>query len=198
MHRLFCSLFILAALGVGAPYTRASTITNFTVSGTAYNNTMASLGSCAPYPASCSFSGTLGVNVTSGTLTSVDISFPGLSAFDTLSGSTAYSNGSNEWELFAYNGTSGGDALILSFTTASTPGSLVGFDGGSIDSGLGQTFVGNPNIPYIYIGTGGSITAPAVSGPSVPEPNALALMLVGLGAIGFLGMRKRTTFRDQC
>jgi hypothetical protein len=72
--------------------------------------------------------------------------------------------------------------LSLFFTTP-TPGSLVGFTGGTITGG----FVGFPlNTFNTYENLSGSITTPAV-----PEPSTWAMMLLGFVGLGFLAHRRR-------
>jgi len=68
---------------------RADTIKDFFVSGTATNVSGGMLGSCAA-EATCSFSGTMMVDVTSGILETVHITFPGLLTFDTITGSSPH------------------------------------------------------------------------------------------------------------
>jgi hypothetical protein len=77
----------------------------------------------------CGFSGTLQVDVTSGTFESsgLNIVFPGLPAFDTLVSSASQSVG---WLILADN--SEGDELHFFFGTLPTMGSLVGLTGGII------------------------------------------------------------------
>lgn len=168
--------FLAAAVLVAcAPYAHADTITTFNVSGIAANNTGGPLGAC-PRGSLCSFSGTLGVDVTAGTITGVNIKFPGLSPFN------AVSCCAGAGFLPANNGV---QSLALIFTTAPTPDSLVGFDGGSILP-EGQVTTG-PDY-YDYTVDGGSITAPT---PTVPEPRSLVLMLAGLGALSLFAVRSR-------
>jgi PEP-CTERM motif len=159
------STFLAAAVFVAcAPYVHADTITTFNVSGTAGNSSGHTLGTC-PAGSLCSFSGTLSVDVTVGTVTGVNITFPGLSPFNALSCC------SSAGFLPANNGK---QSLALIFTTAPTPESLVGFDGGSI---LNEGYVTTGPDFYNYVLEGGSITAPI---PTVPEPRSLALFAAGL------------------
>ena len=162
---------VLALLVAGsAPHAHAD---SFKVSGTALNISGGTLGTCAS-GVSCSFSGTLTVDVTTGMVTALDIMFPGLSAFDVLTGSMGVGS---TWEVFGSNSTPS-EGLELDFQTSKTPASLVGFTGGSI-LGKNVFIIGGQN-PYGI--QGGSIT-PA------PEPSSLALIPIGLGAL--LLLRKR-------
>jgi len=161
---------------------RADTITTFAVSGTAQNVSGGSLGSCQAR-ATCGFSGTLTIDVTSGFVTTVDISFPGLSRFD-LRGNS-FSTGTSDWKISALNLP---DLLGLKFTTTKTPGSLLGFTGGSIVGGQ----IDNPlNFKFFYTNLRGSITPVLVP---IPEPSSLALLssgLLGSLALGLVGRRSK-------
>src|SRR5260370_30698795 len=151
---------------------RADTITLFKVSGTAVNFSGGSLGSCA-YLTTCSFSGTLNIDVTTGTLLSVDITLPGLSSFTTL----AFSLGStSNWSIGLNNG-SGGNIMGLSFNTAPTAASLVGFTGGTHLGVFVSPPPGSPPTLLLYAVAGGSIV------PAVPEPSSIVLLGTGLVAI---------------
>jgi hypothetical protein len=77
------SLWIMLAMllvAISAPNAHADSISTFDVSGTA-SATIASGQSCG---ASCTFSGTLTIDVTHGSVTAVAITFPGLAAFTDL------------------------------------------------------------------------------------------------------------------
>lgn len=167
-------LFLVLASLCAAPYAYADTVTTFGVSGTATNISGGSLGPCANGD-SCSFSGTLTVDVTSGAATATDITFPGLSAFDVLGVSGPFST--SDWGIFVTN--SDGALLVFNFTTSHTPGSLVGFTGGTIVPGG----VGSGSTP-LYTITGGIITP-----EPEPEPGSLSLLLFGVAAL--LLTRKR-------
>jgi hypothetical protein len=173
--------FLAAAFFVAcAPYAYADTITTFNVSGTAGNSTSGTLGTCSA-GSLCSFSGTLSVDVTAGTITGVNITFPGLSPFNVVSCcSDAFPP--SGWFFPANNGE---QSLVLLFTTAPTPASLAGFDGGSI---LSEGYVLTGPDYYNYTVEGGSITAPT---PTVPEPRSLVLMLAGLSAVSLFAVRSR-------
>ena len=182
-NRLRSFLSRLALPGLAAPLiilspalALANTITTFDVSGTAVNVSAGSLGSCAN-GAACAFSGMFEVDVTIGSveMSGLDITFPGLAAFDSLEAEGPTVSG---WNFLASNSSS--DALTLDFSTAPTPGSLVGFTGGTISS----TFVSNPSFADLYHVTGGFITP-------VPEPSSLVLLAGGIGWLVFgLLMRK--------
>jgi hypothetical protein len=150
----------------------ADTISTFGVSGSATNVSGGTLDSCA-VNAVCEFSGTFQVDVTIGMMESsgLDITFPGLATFDSvvLEGPTA-----SDWSFLSSNSSS--DALTLDFSTAPTPGSLVGFTGGTI---LG-TVVDNPSFAALYDVTGGSITPVPEPSPLVPLASGLAWLVFGL------------------
>jgi hypothetical protein len=132
-----------------------------------------SLGSCA-YLATCSFSGTLNIDVTTGTLLSADITFPGVSPFTTLS----FSIGStSNWSIGLNNG-SGGNFMGLSFNTAPTTASLVGFTGGTHLGGfVNPPPLDSPPTSLLYLVSGGTIV------PAVPEPSSIVLLGTGLVAM---------------
>ena len=121
----------------------ANTITIFNVSGT-----------CQPFLpgfTGTTYSGTLTIDVTTGTVTAMDVSFQGLSPYNTINDSGPSST--SDWRITAVNA-DGVYTLGLSFTTGHTPGSLVGVTGGTI-IGDGVT---NPDQPA-YEALNGSITA---------------------------------------
>lgn len=160
----------------------ADTISTFDVSGTVFNISGERLGSCIN-DFFCSFGGTLTVDVTNGTPTAADITFPGLPAFDSLNGS-----GGGEaccWVLDAEN--SSMDSVSLLFLTFPTPGSLVGFEGGTIRPATTQVISGSSNLLYFIVS--GSILSPV---STVPEPSSRMLLAVAvLGFVGFGLVRKR-------
>jgi hypothetical protein len=164
---LLCAATAAAALSVAHP-AAADTITTFNVSGT-----------CQPFDpfTGTTFGGTLTIDVTTGTVTAIDVSFEGLSAYNTIDFSFPYLT--SEWHLQASNG--GPNALSLFFTTGQTPPSLVGFMGGTIP--MGDIHDENDNFAYII--NSGSITAPA----GVPD-GGTTVMLLG-AALGALGMTRR-------
>jgi hypothetical protein len=145
------------------------------VSGTAQNTSGAALGSCAK-GATCAFSGAFQVDTFHGTVESsgLDITFPGLPAFDTLHASL---NSGPAWTIQALNSLS--DELTLEFLTAPTPGLLFHFTGGTI---IG-TGVQNPQQGNLYLFPSGSI-AP------VPEPTSLVLLAGVIGSLVF-GLTRR-------
>jgi len=100
---------------------------------------------------STTYSGTLTIDVTAGTVTVMDVSFQGLSPYNTINDSGPSST--SDWRITAVNA-DGVYTLGLRFTTGHTPGSLVGFTGGTI-IGDGVT---NPDQPA-YEALNGSITA---------------------------------------
>jgi hypothetical protein len=178
------STFLAAAVLVTcAPYSHADTITQFIVSGTAFNISPMAPYLCPSGGTPCKFSGTLDVDVTAGKITSADINFPFLLPFDIVDSSGAAPP--SDWELLVGDGPSG-EILDMIFTTASTPSSLVGFDGGSlIVEGTAGGTIGDP----YYTDLTGSIT--------VPEPGSLVLMLAALCASGLFAMRRWTAFGNR-
>jgi hypothetical protein len=145
---------------------KADTITTFDVLGT------------FTIPYSGTFGGTLTVDVTNGTVSSVDIIFPGLADFNFVVQSQPWSLPPG-WLLAVANGT--GDALDLTFTTT-MPNSLVGFNGGTITGGD----VFNLSTLQTLFGNFSGIIAPA----TVPD-RASTLILLALGAGGLLAVRRR-------
>lgn len=127
------------------------------------------------------FSGTLGVDTSAGTITSVDIGgFLGTAAFTSIFSSQSLVT---SWLLVAGNGTVP-DTLALDFTTNPTEGSLVGFTGGTITD-LGSVITSEYYI-YDFAGTIGPASV------SVPEPAALGMFGMGVLLIGlFVGLRRR-------
>jgi hypothetical protein len=97
----------------------ANTITTFNVSGICQPN--------GPLKGT-TYSGTLAVDVIAGTVTAMDVRFQGLSPFTTINESNPSST--SDWGMLA--GSDESFVLELTFTTGHTPGSLVGFTGGTI------------------------------------------------------------------
>jgi hypothetical protein len=145
---------------------KADTITTFDVSGT------------FTMPYSGTFRGTLTIDLTNGTVNSVDITFPGLADFNFVEFSHPWPLPPG-WILGVANNT--GDALDLTFTT-SMPNSLVGFNGGTITGG---DVFDLQTLQTLFVNFSGSI-APA----TVPD-QASTLVLLALGAGGLLALRRR-------
>jgi len=116
--------------------------------------------------------------VTSGVITAVDITFPGLSVMDKL---VSQGPVASDWNLSA-RASVGVQGIFLSFTTAPTPGSLVGFTSGTITGGVAIDALEDT----LYTVVGGSVTAPTAS----PEPSSIALVLFGIAVLPL--MRKRS------
>jgi hypothetical protein len=161
---------LMSLMLLSSALTRADTITTFLVSGTAENISGGTLNSCANL-ATCPFYGMFQVDVTIGMVesSSLDITFPGLAAFDNLTLSTSMGT---DWNLSAVN--SPGDLLALVFTPAPHPASLRDLTGGSI---VGAFVRSNYNI------LSGSITP-------VPEPSLLVLLAGGIGLLFGLTRRR--------
>jgi hypothetical protein len=162
---------------------RADTIEEFFIQdGTALNVSGGSLGSCAA-GATCRFSGTMMVDVTSsedfpdGTVTALDISFPGVVPFGDIMSEPSIGS---TWSVISGNGNG---PLSLDFTTTKSPASLVGFDGGSITgNSVEGREPGGPDVT-LYVNISGDITP-------VPEPFSLALL--GAGVLTLVqGLRRK-------
>jgi len=81
------------------------------------------LGSCAA-GATCPFSGTLTIDVTTGSFESAMFSVPGLSTFDTITGSSPF--GGDLWSILVSN-LHGNDTLRLLFPINTHTGIAGGF-----------------------------------------------------------------------
>jgi hypothetical protein len=161
----FALALIVLALTLITGVAKADTITTFDISG---NFTGPSPGG--------TFGGTLVVDVTNGTLSSVDITFPGLADFNSVTASLAFNGG---WRLNADNSTS--DVLFLDFTTT-MPSSLVGFSGGTITDG----FVSSPPpLEDLFNGFSGTIAR-----ATVPDTGT-TLSFLGLSLTGLAFLRRK-------
>jgi len=175
-------LVMIAALVTGILLrpvrTNADTITNFFVEGT--------YGLTPPFTAA--FSGLLTVDVTTGTLTAIDVSFPGSSPaipnFNQIQTSTTFGP-TYIWLLEATNVS--GDWFVLNFNINSAGGTLVGLTGGTITGGSLQ-HAPPPATPYLYIDSGRFFIP---SAELAPEPSSFALWTLGFLA-GILLLRQRT------
>ena len=181
MNKSLGLVFAAIILATSAAYAHDDTITTFNVSGTAKNLTSGNLGTCTS-GSTCAFSGTLGVDVTSGAVNGLDITFPGLSAFDSFTHSIATAG--SGWDLTMWNNGNTGDHSAIQFNTTPTSGSLVGFNGGII---TGNSVI-SPSAASLYEILGGTIALPTTS--SVPEPGSLVLMLAGFSALSFFTLRR--------
>jgi hypothetical protein len=164
--KILFAVTALAALSVAYP----AKATMFDVSGT-----------CTPGAGftGTTFSGTLTIDVTTGTVTAMDVSFQGLSAFTSIFGSTAV--GTSDWRVIAGN-TGINDGLSLAFTTGHTPGSLVGFTGGSI--------LGNDVIHTVGSTTDYTITSGSLTPAGVPD-GGTTVSLLGCALLGLAAFRRK-------
>jgi hypothetical protein len=171
-----CSLSLLPCLALALLAARPAKADLFDISGFAVNASGGTLGSCTAGE-TCPFSGTLTVNVTLGTVDALNITFPGLPAFDTIFNSFPVLTPG--WEIDAHN--SSNDELDLLFSTTPTPGSLVGFDGGTL---IRDAVFQHSTELEEYVILSGSITP-------VPEPSSLGELAAALLAFaGVIGLRK--------
>jgi hypothetical protein len=121
------------------------------------------------------------VDTTSGLLlpSGFDITFPGLGAFNSVTGSVSANPFQGRWDFGAENSSS--DGLTLDFFTAPALGSLVGLTGGTIDGLFSFVTVSVPlGTPYDILG--GSITT--VSTVITPEPSSMILFATGMLVLG--------------
>jgi hypothetical protein len=195
MLRLYCLAAIcLLVLTVGS----ASADTIFNVSGT--------INSDFPPPATSTLSGTITIDTGTGAIDGVDLQFT--SPSNTIVGSLPdltnvgiETSGTNdqtyEVELCASTPCSTNWLITMlldvpSFTSGELT-SLVGYDGGDIDSiglfygGVADTW-GGCQADSLSSPTCGQLSAP---GPvSTPEPAALPFLATGLGMIGLMARRR--------
>ena len=157
----FALALIVLAMTLISGVAKADTITTFDVSGTFTT------------PSSGTFGGTLVVDVTNGTVSSVDITLAGHPDFNILTMSQPFSP---DWLLNVNNSLA--ETLALQFTTT-TPSSLVGFNGGTIDGGAFFLSTGGTGE---FLGFSGTI-APAAT---VPDTGS-TLGLLSLSVVALLG-----------
>jgi PEP-CTERM motif len=177
--RTLAAIVLLVSCVLLAPaFATADTITTFDVSGQ-YRS-----------PSSGTFSGTLTIDVTSGTATAIDITFPNLTTFDAITLSGVAEQDASAWGIFAANSAYPNRyALDLVFFTSPTTASLVGLTEGSINGDYASSLSS-----YVQ-GLIGSIT-PAVSvRPPVPEPSSLALITLGFLACLWFGFTRRRALK---
>jgi hypothetical protein len=121
-------------------------------------------------------SGTLTIDVSTGTLTAVDLMVPGFSDFTHLDGSEA--SGVDDWYISTDNGTGCGpavDCLEITIATSPTGASLVDLESASL---VGAILGGGCcTVFYVDVATGGTVT---------PEASAVPGPIAGAGAPGIL------------
>jgi hypothetical protein len=181
----FKSLLQISALLIASALTSAFTLTAanaavvlFDVSGQATRASDASVQS---------FSGTIDIDTTAGTITAFSIQFPTDPVFTLVSFSAPHAG--SGWTLDSDEvgnfglapGITAAYDLTLFFSTTNTS-SLVGFDGGTITgAGVNGTGLSLSN----YSGLTGTITA------DVPEPSSWAMMILGFAGLGFIAYRRK-------
>jgi hypothetical protein len=172
----------------------ANTISNFDVSGTVYVYLAIYVSGyeTTSISGAYQFSGTLTVDVTAGAVTAVDIAVDGLAPDFTTFGPSQSLPGSivfdhpPGWQIDVGNGVI---PIVLDFETTA-PGSLIGFDGGSIFGGAiaggGQCSPDGSCSSFGSAVQSGNVTA------ATPLPATLPLFATGLGVMGlFARGRKR-------
>jgi hypothetical protein len=155
--------------------------------GTANANTLTTFDASGNYlmPSGTSISGTLGVDVTAGAITNVNLTVTGYSTFtDLLFTQLEPAGGSVPARVYLNIENSTGNILGLFLNTTSSY--LVGYNGGSILDAGAQCILCNP--PTFPIGLNGTLTAEV---SATPLPAALPLFAGGLGALGLLNWRKK-------
>lgn len=172
------SLWIILTLllGAGAGIARANTVTlDATGTLTAIN----SPGSCSA--TGCSLGGDIVIDNATGAVLSSDITMsgetPSVGPFSTFV-SVILSVGETRLAL----DDSSGDFIDLYFVTP-TPGSLVGYMGGALDTLTGAG-VPAPAPPPTWLLTSGALTPVAT-----PEPDSAILLLVGIG-LAFVALKR--------
>jgi hypothetical protein len=185
MKKAVLGVLLFSAL---ASYAHADQIETFTISGTDVTSCLL-IGPGTPIPGctptSGELAGALEVDATTGTAIAMDVFITNSYDFHNTYPGSDFNHRPGvgligpDTCLGQYN--PGAEAVLLMCITTPIPGSLLGFDGGTIigfpTDGV-SSVRDNSNVPYVYI-LGGDIT-PVVG---TPEPGVLAMLLCGLMAV---------------
>jgi hypothetical protein len=135
--------------------------------------------------------GTLDINVSAGSVTGVNAHYsgaPGSFDFTQLTSSQPFAQGT--WGVFTQD--AGNDNLVIFFTTPlsppGAPGTLVGFNGGTITNGLFSCAPGGCGVTASFLT--GSITAHVVPGP-IAGAGLPGLILASGGLLGWWRRRQK-------
>jgi hypothetical protein len=187
-HGLGMFLLLSLAMFCATPSAKADSFDVFAISGTAYHNCNDFLGKPIPFCNSTpgGFAGALEVDATTGAPSDLELvgALGGSSEFGGFFTSPGIIGATPNGTCLVQGEAPIGAYLILCFTTP-TPGTLAGFEAGTIlpSSVVYSGAFDNSNYQEEFI-TGGSITEVAV-----PEPSSLVLIPLGLGALLFLRRR---------
>jgi hypothetical protein len=118
--------------------------------------------------------GTISIDTTAGTVTSVDLTFPGMSEVTVI-------QNQSESSSIASLTAAGPNSAVFDVNFVFLPDGLVGYSGGTISYFLTESGIASSS--------GVGSLSPAVS--ATPLPAALPLFAGGLGALGLLGWRRK-------
>jgi hypothetical protein len=177
-------LCLIFALSFAAPNAYADTVT-LIVSGSLSPGLNAACSGSG-----CTLGGDIVIDNTTGAVISVDVTIsgesPSVGPFTVTSGIFAPAGGT----LLTLGDGNPFNSLRLVLTTP-TQGSLVGYDGGPIQSLTGSLILSFNPIPSTWNLTSGALTPVTPT----PEPSSLALMLSGVGLV--FATRKRFSGLQQ-